>query len=478
MRAMPDNQISEPSTHQQPPSRLATALAIHQWLQEDMVTPYAQRRQRDEAIGETLQRTRPDADDVQLVLAWWQTRNPPEALTRRIDSGHYWISLTLIIIGLLCGSSATSVALTYSGDYPVNLLPLLGVLVGLPGLLLLASIAALVISRIGGGRLIRPLRIYQRAVLGWFERWTGLYSQGFAGRHILYGQVGAWLLQRLSQRAAVAYFAACLTTAWLLIAFSDIAFGWSSTLDISADQVHAWTTAITSPWAWMTSTGVPDLAQVEQARYFRLGEQFDGVDVRQFGQWWPFVLLCIGVWGLGPRLIMLIIARWRLGQATDELLLEHSEVTALLDRLRAPRVRYDGASTGVQPNTAPEPIAEEAAEPGAVLVSWNQADQNVHCIQMAAGDTPEERTGALQQIARDVHQVRVMAKGWEPPVFELLDALQDIRARVGAVCSIVVIPLGLDQAPLDDHDLRIWRQSLARSGDAHLYVMPDDAEHN
>ena len=75
----------------------------------------------------------------------------------------------------------------------------------------------------------------------------------------------------------------------------------------------------------------PDLALVEMSRYYRLEDQ-RAIDVARLGAWWPFVLMCVLVWGLLPRLVFAGVAQWRQRAAERVFLREHPEVTALLHR--------------------------------------------------------------------------------------------------------------------------------------------------
>jgi hypothetical protein len=86
------------------------------------------------------------ADDADLVLA-----GLPVAMNTEIQDplqpAHTLLLAITLLSELFLGTSVTSVALTYTGAYPVNLLLLLAILVGLPGLTLMLSIIARLFGR-------------------------------------------------------------------------------------------------------------------------------------------------------------------------------------------------------------------------------------------------------------------------------------------------------------------------------------------
>ena len=79
-----------------------------------------------------------------------------------------------------------------------------------------------------------------------------------------------------------------------------------------------------------------------------------------------------------------------------------------------------------------------------------------------------EESSLLAKLAT-VSGVAVFAKGYEPPVGDLLDFFQRLRAAIGAGASIRVVPVGLE-GPLDESEIDVWRSALAQVDDGALYV--------
>ena len=135
-----------------------------------------------------------------------------------------------------------------------------------------------------------------------------------------------------------------LVTAVALVTFSDLAFGWSTTLDVPAATATRIVQGIAAPWASFAPLAVPSPELVEQSQFFRL--ERTGVAsgaARALGAWWPFTVLAVVTYGLLPRLLLLALTAARLRTATGALLLEDARVTALLDRMASPAIETAAA---------------------------------------------------------------------------------------------------------------------------------------
>ena len=107
-----------------------------------------------------------------------------------------------------------------------------------------------------------------------------------------------------SQTAAVAFNVAALVTAIMLVTFSDLAFGWSTTLDADPAAVTRVVQRIAWPWAALVPPAVPSAELVEQSQFFRLeGSARRRSAPRALGAWWPFTILALVTYGLAaaPR---------------------------------------------------------------------------------------------------------------------------------------------------------------------------------
>ncbi len=476
---------------------LALIVEIRHWLQEDRHTPYAERLSRDRGIGRELGSQPPASDPAARVVAWWERLGPRETsgLGHRVAAGRRLAGACLLVLGVLAGSAVGGIAFAYDGSHPINLATLLGVLVGLPALMLLLTLMVLPgrVPGLGAVQAVAAGISPGRWAGAWLDRLLGaeLFAPGLLSGSST-GAFSRWQLVVFSQWLALGFFAGVLAAAVSLVTFTDLAFGWSTTLQISTARVEGWVEALAAPWAGWFPAAAPDAALVEASRYNRLDTQpLPRETVQRLGAWWPFVLMVILVYGALPRLLLLLFGSWRLQRATERLLLDDPEVTALLDRLDTPLIGL-GGEAGVNDAEAPArpaPGPEEAAgEGGVVGLIWNGALSGDRArawltghLGAAAADLVDvgilqsapERLAALDAVAGgEVRRLVLMTKGWEPPLLEFMDFIGLLRERFGTGPSITVVPIDVEGAAVRRADRTVWARALGRLGDPRLYVMP------
>jgi len=472
---------------------LADVVDIRRWLEVDAQTPFDRRVARDREIGRSLD----SSDDLKRVLGWWRT-------VRTDDVEHFGLRLTRLVGlacvllfagGLLFGMAVSSVAFGYDGSHPVNLLALLGVLVGTPLILLVLTLIFLLPVRLPGVDAVRDaVSVLNpgRWVGAWLDRFSGLRLHGgFSTRETAFAR---WQLSVFSQWFAIGFFTGVLLLGWMRVAVTDLAFGWSTTLEVDAATIHAVFGTLSIPWQNWLPAAVPDLNLVEVSRFNRLETAPISTErAVQLGGWWPFVLMTIVVYGLVPRLLLLAVGRWRAASATRSMLCQNSEVVGLLDRLAAPHLGFeqeeeDGAV--VESGRAPAPPLTERAGNTGILIyndalgsgaaaSWAGAELGVAGARSAAvgvwlpSDDVREKLAAF---GSDLERLVVFTKGWEPPLLEFSDLLSLTRENIGNDATIVVVPIDAAGSRVTSSDRDVWARFLARHEDPKLYVMPASGE--
>src|SRR5690606_41608770 len=140
-----------------------------------------------------------------------------------------------------------------------------------------------------------------------------------AGRHQrVYAGVQKWALLRWSQTFALWFQLTALAVSLVLVVFTDLAFGWSTTLTtgdplLDARRVHRATAVVAAPWRWIIPDAQPSLELIEESRYFRAASgAVSAREAARLGGWWRFVVLTIVVYGVLPRVITLGLAEARL----------------------------------------------------------------------------------------------------------------------------------------------------------------------
>jgi hypothetical protein len=492
---------------------LGDLLDLARQLQADRDASASALRHRDRRIGQDLHALgdRP----VRQLLAWldrFRAENS-DLHGERADVLHRLGLVILAVAGLLVGWGTAALVFRYDGTHPVNVIHVLAVFVVLQLVMLLLFAVGLLppaVTRFLPGvgsvqdalRLVSPGRVQHWLARSLPQRYRDqaalVVGKGRAhGR--LYGRVDRWVLAHSSQVFAVAFHVGALASALYLVTFSDLAFAWSTTLQTDPAALQRYTDLLSAPWAAFFADGRPTPDLIESTRYFRLkdGTFPAATSPEGLGGWWPFLVMCMLVYGLLPRLVTLLLARQRLRAALRQTFQHFPGASDLRARLNAELVetrsdepmldRVDGQAAAGEAAAVPE-----VAGLPAVVVSWAAAADEGAARPWVAGmstmdvtawleaggaRTPDQDEAVVAEVAADGEAaILVLVKAWEPPMGEVLDFLTALRRASRPDRSLLVAPLGTTPtgapAAADPAQLDVWRRTLVRTGDPWLRVLP------
>jgi hypothetical protein len=470
-----------------------TAIDVPLWLEADKLTPYGERARRDREIAVHV----PRGNGIASVRAWWRhaTESAQPGTGARLNRLRTLVTIAMAAAGGIAGAAVALAAFAYDGSQPVNVVRLLLLLVGAQ-LVLLALSLLLLPGRVPGLSHAQDLL----ATLNPGAWAAGVYAKLAHARPDVARLFDVhatrptarrfvkWQLLYWSQAAAVMFNVAALITAIMLVTFSDLAFGWSTTLDVSAATVSRIVQVIASPWASFAPLAVPSSDLVEQSQFFRLQRADVVADAaRALGAWWPFTVLALVTYGLLPRLLLLALATARLRAATGALLLEDARVTALLDRMaspaietaaeeheRAPPLEIGAATAPDRPMTGTaRALIWESSLPLDAARNYARRHLGLEVLDVAeagAGRLNNDQAALEQLGAETAGTLIVFTPAWEPPLLELRDFLAELRRRIGATASIVVAPVPDGARAVTAVERATWQRAIAQLADPKMYV--------
>ena len=485
-----------------PPQRPSTtlfedAIDIPLWLEHDRATPFATRIARDRDIAAKIGTT----DPIELVRGWWTHvfHGTERMLGGRLQRARRLVGVAMLALGAAAGVGVAGAAFHYDGTRPINVVTLLAMLVGVQTALLALSLLLLPSRPRFGLRAIQELleSINPGALAASVLRRIGAVPRNVAdlfgwhpARTGASGRFAKWQILAWAQTAALGFNVAAIVTAFSLIAFTDLAFGWSTTLMLDAQRAHAIAATIAWPWHTFAPGAVPDPALVERSQFFRLdgARALDVGASRALAGWWSFAVLAVATYGLLPRLAFFAICIARLQTATRTLLTEDPRVTALLDRMTAPSIETaadrpeDARSASPLPNAVPhrEIVGAARAVVWGGAVDPAQADAQARrrlgigvrlVIEAGGGRTLAADRAAIDAIGTgDDGPVVVFTRAWEPPLLEFGDFLAALRERVGPDASIVVTPIAEHDGAIDETQRQTWARAIGRTADPRVYL--------
>ena len=488
---------------------LQKLIYLQRQLSRDEGLSYSELQQRDRRIG-LAQGVEEKNDPDRQVSDWLSKLVTPDDLhlAEEVESGHRLINIGISLLGLLLGWLAIIGLFQYDGQGRVNLVYLLVVLVVFQlCLILLTFIAMLPQSKTSW---LPGFSSFQK-LLKWFSpgRLQKLFSrfmpaserEGISqllGRHKkVFADIGKWQVFSWSQLFGVAFNSAALLTIFILIATRDVAFGWSSTLDIQPAAILQVTDFLSWPWHSWLPLAVPDLQLVEASHYFRLQNGAGaGVDAEILGHWWPFVMISLAIYGLLPRLLLLLFCRFQLRSAYSRTLQYFPGRRELLSRLNSALIEtraseHEGSSTTAE--MGPEQTQYRRVGESVILINWSGLELDKNSLMdeiQALGEFTSKvtfRAGVNcklevdEAVIKSVSQldtntpISIIVKAWEPPLGELADFIGDLRQPGATQRMIYLLPVAVKAGQLVQPviaDLDEWQRFSKRLVDPWVAVIP------
>lgn len=495
--------------------KLADVIDLEAQLVLDREQEGSRLHARDRAIYLGLS---PDAGDQALadgpLLTQWldalRSRYLAPRLGQRVALGQRLLSYLLVVLGLGSGWGTAELLLRFGqGTAPVNVGGYLAVVVFgqlLVVAVLLASLALRgLLSSVTAGRDVARLLRYlagkleptlRSARLGDdAERLHAAYLRART-RVDLYGDLERASLLLLGQWFGVAFNLGLLACCGQLILFSDLAFGWSTSVaSLNADLVHDLCHALAVPFGWLLPEAVPSRELIEHTQYFRLDGRFAGAaegskgDARLAQQWWPFLVACTVTYGLLPRLLLWVGFRQQRARAERQVPLDTPDVQRVLRRLRTPELSTQASSLTPQAAEPAQPMGELApAQLGQThLVLYRdlptapeyltpllraQLSAEVVAVHRAGGLDARADATLCQQLGEAGLPVTVATEAWEAPDAGLRRFLAEVRKALGPRTTIRVALVGEASdagfAPARDAHVRIYRDRLTLLQDPYL----------
>lgn len=480
------------------------------------------------------------SSDSSLVLEWARAitasygfrKTPGTAL---LTIWKYFL-IVMALAGFVAGASAVSAVLYYKGEAPVNIATFLAITVlphwiflfilGLrcflslfsaeenrecyPGLYLFISGFIFCLS-LGQSSIFINNR--GDAFESWIIKLLKIYASAFF-----------WPILVLAQVFGLGVGIASLIVTFIKIAFTDLAFGWQSTLVTAPEKIHAVASFLALPWKWIFNegSGFPDVTSIEGSRII-LKDGIISLSTPDLASWWPFLCLCIIFYAVIPRLFLLISGLWIANKKPDTLAFSHADCAHLVFRMRSPifDTRSVEKSFDDDEPRAFDRIIEKKNEPGhesanespqkmvRETVSVDNSSASIS-VAMVSGDfmdlggeeniineiarvtghkisrvitydpEPDSEKKALEQLEEIISQlssfsVSLIMEAWQPPIIETMDFVNMTRAVAGREKMMNIILTGKPNSSScftrpTDTDRIIWNAFLGKLADPYILL--------
>jgi hypothetical protein len=421
---------------------------LYELLRTDRTTP--QERRAFGLVHESLSN-----DPAAQLSAWVNThrdRLKYPRLSEQIDTLLYHATLILVLIAFVLGLFSGIALLSYNGKEPVNLIYFLAMVVFLPLVTMTLSLFAMLRANRARNLLVHISPAY------WMERLVALFSQKSA-RDLSSLKINPlllnWMVIKRSQLLALVFSIGLLLALLGVVATRDVAFAWSTTLDLSDTQFHTFVQTIAFPWrSWMPSA-VPSLELIAQSHYFRLGGKLSETMVEHaalLGTWWKFLAMATLFYAVLLRTLFYIISVIGFKKALREAMLTLDGTKLLLKEMNEPLVTMQATEQEAdfsQREAVYERIIHNKLDasydavqgwaiPKEMLMTLCDALSLIspRCHEVGGNNTLDKDK---QIVAQSEGKVVLFVKAWEPPTMDFIDHLKMLAAKAD---KVIVVPVG------------------------------------
>lgn len=391
-------------------SALLSLLRLRLAKDRDQDWQALQRRDRDWFLAER------GANRWTLLGRWL------DEFSARTPGGTALLCFTLNLIGFAAGFALIAGLLEFKSFERINLLWFLLLAVALPVLLWFMG---LMLAKSEGG--FPLLALLEHRAPEWMQNRTMLP---------LLRQTAVVLSQQISM-----LFATGMLLAFVVYLFvTDLAFGWSSTIDLGAGTLHSLTAALSWPWQAFWRDAVPSLELVEQSRYYRAAPALAETP-ESLGQWWRFLLMCLLAYVWLPRVLSFTWQRWRLKRMQINCFENDALIAGWWQRMEKGAVSQEAevvAQLG-QKEESDSAVDRLPICPHIVLWGMWSDEQWAPVKETLNRSIPDfqlykirdkrwlaESASSIQSAPDD--SALIICKGWEPPTGELADFCRSVSA--------------------------------------------------
>jgi len=470
--------------------------------------------------------------------------------------GSLWQELSIlartlvVVIGLLMGAGAAGSLLLYSGTTPLNVSLYFGLFVVAQLVMVLVQ-ACLLLYRFVRRLPLEATSLYMllgRAMVRFMERTRRRVHRRLSGKQrldlaALIGGIGqrrelgvllVWPAFILVQLGGIGFNLGVLGATLSKVIFSDMAFAWQSSLQLSPELVAKVVHWIALPWSWYLPQAVPSLAEIQGSQMI-LKEGISQLSSANLVAWWPFLCCSVALYGLLPRFLLLLIGSVRQRQALEGLNFSSLNFRPLLRRMTAPRVdtggvqppkpasqkkRFTPETISVQPDPADSEISSSQApqqededtvlekplessfaegvltqdsgmqEQGVVIIPdelyeecpleelrLQLAQIQPHLKMRLQGYDETEPVASLNLDPARFDELFVLFEAWQPPLKETENCIRGLRLLLGREFPITILLIGKPASQtmltsVDANQLGIWQMKMQALGDGNLAVQP------
>jgi hypothetical protein len=414
---------------------------------------------------------------IELLVLWTKAhinRVGEDLISKKYMEYNSSLNASLAILALLFGFLVGFGLLSYSGKMPVNIIYYLLIVVAVPIIsITLSTIAIFTKSNTLSNfiTLLFPLHWIETIsnhlpFKKKFEKLDTPFSAKFS-KLLFINRI-----QLFSLIFSIGIFLALL----IIIISKDIAFGWTTTLQIDSKTFHSILSAIGIWWRDIIPSAIPSVELIDMSHFFRLGERLDSSIVQnadKLGAWWKFLAMATLFYSIILRFLFWVFTNFLLKKELKRELLRLSGVKRILHEFKTPYVSTQSTHKEEHlkiDHTKKESIIKSKKELYSAILGWNFTLDEINLVndskeieglniyQLGGGNSFNLDKRIIDNLDG---VVLLYVKSWEPPTMDFLDTLE-LLVENRDIKRVEILPVGLAKEfyKNSEEDLDVWRRKI------------------
>ena len=438
----------------------------------ELLQIYKGTREENRAFG--LEHVKYKQEPVTQLLLWAERyilRLKKPSLSEMFSGYLYGMTLVLALIAFFLGFFSGAGLLSYSGSEPVNVIYFMAMVILLP-----LTTMTLTFFSIFRANSAQSLLVHISPAF-WMEKILHFLPgklQSSLQELKINPLLANWIIIKRSQLLALIFSLGLLAALLGMVITKDIAFAWSTTLQISPKEFHALLHTLAFAWRDLFPWAVPSVDLIEQSQYFRLGEKLDLQMIQnasKLGEWWKFLAFATLFYAIVLRLGVWLLSMLGFKRALKRSFLRLDGAGILLREMNEPIITTaaaDGKRDFVPKGSHYTQALQKLDSSYDGILGWAMShrelevlNDSMQVITPMAFDVGG--TNSLEEDSRIISKCRgeilFYVKSWEPPTMDFVDFLEELS---GVADKVILAPVGTveDLYLPKNKELEMWGRKL------------------
>ncbi len=384
----------------------------------------------------------------------------------------YRVTFILVFIAFVLGLLSGITLLHYNGQTPVNVVYFMAMVIALPLLTMTLTVFSMFKSKQSQSVLVHLSPAY------WMEKIVKLLPKNWQinldDLHIN-PLLSNWIVIKRSQLIALFFSLGLLFALLAVVSTQDIAFAWSTTLDISPEAFHLFLKTLSIPWQSWLPSAVPSLELIEKSQYFRLGERLSDEMITHasiLGEWWKFLAISTLFYAIFLRFLLYMFSVIGLKMAVKKSVMRLEGANTLLHDMNEAIISTHALERKEEFSSHNDTLVQTLNTLDAsydTVQGWAMSEEKLLLLNdsmevisplvfdVGGSNTLEED---MEIIHKSTGEVLLYVKAWEPPTMDFMDY---VEALLLAVDKVLVCPVGTqeEQYMATQKSVAVWSKKLS-----------------